>query len=1397
MLHSLNIPLSVLNSLQQAQLPTFWERAACQNWMLILPLLALLIILIMIIAGYFNRNPWVWCTDCSIWCNLARIGLLLYVLLFALVLGRALSDLCRPDRGITWQIDSSGTARFQSLNLEFEQNPQIVAGAATGTCIGCHTYSPDSRQVAAVTGGYDGTLTLIDVDSGQTTDLLVHAPYVAWSPDGLTLVAAVNGNDLALVNTATGAITLLPGASDPNVVETMPTWSPDGVIAFVRAPAPAVNGFGLQVPTDIYTIPASGGEGAVPLPGASGNGFNYYPRYSPDGKWLAFTHHINKSTYADPMAELYVMATDGSTAPIRLAANDAADGTALTNVGNSWPMWSNDSAWLAFTSQRHDPASDVFITSINDQGQSGPAQVLDQANVAGVFDHGLVWVEPQPFLWWPWLRNLLVWLLPFIPIAILIYLLCRPEVVIIRPEVTPVEAAGPPVTFPNWDRTPIWTAEPALIIGVGGAGRDVLMHLKRNLLEAGKDVWADQVQLLLIDTDEQALQGADAAGVRLDPSEMILLGGSFTAVLKRSNLSSDPAYKGWVPLLLNTMSDLMASTSGGTRGQRGLGRISLIEDLRLEMESAGSQVLNGITKRIATIMAAAETLATQEQQISPERLQIIIVGSVAGGMGSSTLFDLAYLSRLLARAEGVNQISLQGHLILGMQVNTNTSDARTADLNSAASLREIERFQLAEARPFPMTYLQGAPSPLDTEVSSLLFDQFYVYSGDRSQKPLNNVPREEGIAPAIADAVTLWLDIASRRGGVHTWRTNVRAATSMTQFQTGHVHVSGIGIFQYRLPVRDIIYRMSIRYAEEVLDALLNGQVRREDILKSLGSPDDSLDKFAELFLLGEANVEGCPEVWHHMIGPQVYKPDVRKRVRPHTLDEETELWRQYLNNLLNVILNGGKGKDAAGRVGRLQIARDLLHTLVDDRGEGVLPRAADAKELEPYPALREIVTRAIEVTQQVRATLDQQMSLLTDTSQGGTRQLLQAQHRQWNGWRKKLVAIRVRKYLWQNADKAELADVWYDRYLRDQVGSGVGQFYWEQTATQEWRLVFYGIDEQIARTEDQGDQARALADRIMEVGRSLAAQAIYGANGINITDLLRGGVLHKDELDQTASVLLMESEVLLGYDKDQAESSQQGVIVSAGFHLTSERNGLLNAMAQLDADIDPERAYLLTTTDSYVLVTARLVDLVPLEAVRTIESAYNAYDLEYKSAQTRRNLLQRAVFAAEALALQAEVAMPDMLRVSSRRLHPIVVTGLADTDKALAYFMALIAGDVKRQRVNEHDRVFIRITEDQPIILVDGPERSDQLNRLVLGLLRFRQRVSSEQADAMRQKYLADRARLRAHWQQWFDQVRHRLLERDSDPYNERILNDFVAAATLLVYQQLEDDLAGGVGVS
>jgi tetratricopeptide (TPR) repeat protein len=201
---------------------------------------------------------------------------------------------------------------------------------------------------------------------------------------------------LCIYDRQAGTFQSLPGADDPKLVQSNPTWSPDGkYLVFAATEAYHLRrGSGprtvLLNPADcrefleggkpfqfnLYRIPFNRGQGGKPEPlaGASFNGkSNFFPKYSPDGKWIVFCRAQNYMLL-QPDSELYIIPAEGGEAR-RLRAN--------TKRMNSWHSFSPNGKWLVFSGKPDSPYTRLYLTHIDEKGESTPAVVLDRLTSPG------------------------------------------------------------------------------------------------------------------------------------------------------------------------------------------------------------------------------------------------------------------------------------------------------------------------------------------------------------------------------------------------------------------------------------------------------------------------------------------------------------------------------------------------------------------------------------------------------------------------------------------------------------------------------------------------------------------------------------------------------------------------------------------------------------------------------------------------------------------------------------------------------------------------------------------------------------------------------------------------------------------------------------------------------
>ncbi len=193
---------------------------------------------------------------------------------------------------------------------------------------------------------------------------------------------------LAWYSRETGKLLPLPGADNPEYVQTSAFWTPDGKYliysrALARDPYPpgykrstyANDPNETQIQYDLYKIAFNDGKGGTPerIVGASENGMsNNFPKVSPDGKWIIFVQCKN-GLLMRPDSKLYIVPFQGGKAR-PLESN--------LPVMNSWHTFSPNGRWLAFSSKSPSLYTHLYLTHIDQQGHASPPVVVENATAS-------------------------------------------------------------------------------------------------------------------------------------------------------------------------------------------------------------------------------------------------------------------------------------------------------------------------------------------------------------------------------------------------------------------------------------------------------------------------------------------------------------------------------------------------------------------------------------------------------------------------------------------------------------------------------------------------------------------------------------------------------------------------------------------------------------------------------------------------------------------------------------------------------------------------------------------------------------------------------------------------------------------------------------------------------
>jgi Tol biopolymer transport system component len=325
-----------------------------------------------------------------------------------------------------YPIDQYIVYRLANYTMEFNQAPILYyrdvssdesdVFLQSARCTGCHIFSHDEKNLLISTrqSRTGATVASVDVVFSEGNDSFQEikdefgsidtkgSEMGAWLPgDRKVLVQIVRPEernitsglllestfpfsfqlddcgkyDIAVYDTDTHSLTLLPGASEPLRKEFFPSLSPDGkIVSFVVHTSKEGNLSACE-DSDIYTVPYNDGKGgqAEPLPGASVKGVReYMQRYSPDGKWIVYDRVDGIGDAFTENSSLYMIPSGGGT-PWLLECN--------SNTLDSNAAWSSNGRWIAFVSRRYNLESRIYFAEIDENGHAYPAFKLPNSEI--------------------------------------------------------------------------------------------------------------------------------------------------------------------------------------------------------------------------------------------------------------------------------------------------------------------------------------------------------------------------------------------------------------------------------------------------------------------------------------------------------------------------------------------------------------------------------------------------------------------------------------------------------------------------------------------------------------------------------------------------------------------------------------------------------------------------------------------------------------------------------------------------------------------------------------------------------------------------------------------------------------------------------------------------------
>lgn len=264
-------------------------------------------------------------------------------------LGAVLSKALAKDRGIRYQTMRELADGLCNLDARQSQSLLVSSGQRTPPSVFKKHNSSKWYLTAALVFAcailvWRWGATRLGIGSAQESSSIVplttfagSKDYVAFSPDGKRIAFSWNGgrkeadeHQIYVKPVGDGDPVQLTNSPHDDI---LPAWSPDGQwIAFCRRISGAEN--------SIYIIPSRGGAERKVAVGARG------VSWSPDGNWFA-------------LAKLPRPKQSGGLFLLSIKTGQTRELTAPHDANDSYPVYSPDGRWIAFTRLRAD--RDVFI----------------------------------------------------------------------------------------------------------------------------------------------------------------------------------------------------------------------------------------------------------------------------------------------------------------------------------------------------------------------------------------------------------------------------------------------------------------------------------------------------------------------------------------------------------------------------------------------------------------------------------------------------------------------------------------------------------------------------------------------------------------------------------------------------------------------------------------------------------------------------------------------------------------------------------------------------------------------------------------------------------------------------------------------------------------------------
>lgn len=337
----------------------------------------------------------------------------------------------------------------------------------------------------------------------------------------------------------------------------------------------------------------------------------------------------------------------------------------------------------------------------------------------------------------------------------------------------------------------------SLVIGLGGTGRDAVLHAKRHCEEVYGEV-PPTTRFLVLDT-------TSADDLQLEDRDIALASHEFNSLTVHNPetlVRYNDDIRAWFPSDVSPR----AVTSGA-------GQIRALGRLALHANTGVRDSLNRLVNEINTW----ETSRQGKFELFDEgkTLYVSLVGSLAGGTGSGIFLDIAFLLRACDNLKTSDKLT--AYLLLPGAFMGKPA-TRNVEPNTYAALRELDYYMGMKGTPDPATFGFGG-RPI--EIAPQPFDFIYLINNVTTAGTVYSKVRH--LTEFLGRGIFMSLGASGKTAG-DIWDNLAHQLQDQQKVRGKAAHYSSFGLSELVYDPDRFVRRCSLEMAKELVRTLFLGE---------------------------------------------------------------------------------------------------------------------------------------------------------------------------------------------------------------------------------------------------------------------------------------------------------------------------------------------------------------------------------------------------------------------------------------------------------------------------------------------------------------------------------------------------------------------------------------------